>query len=168
MRDRQTDIQTKTNLQLVSLHNIIYMYMYSTSTSKQEYGIHMPLFDSYTVHCKIYLTLYTGTWLDCKRTCFSMYSCVPPPPFPSSAVYVFAITVLKALVEAIAEPIADAIAQIIATIFVVIFGGLVAAIFSALTGRPIRMPTVPTIGSTRRRSVPRKTSTAAVPSELRH
>ena len=120
------------------------------------------------------MTLYTGTWLDCKRTCFSMYcihvSPLPPfpPPFSSSAVYVFAITVLKALVEAIAEPVADAIAQIIATIFVVIFGGLVAAIFSALTGRPIRMPTVPTIGSTRRRSVPRKTSTTAVPSELRH
>ena len=70
--------------------------------------------------------------------------------------------------EAIAEPIAEGIAQVIATIFVVIFGGFVAAIISALTGRPIRMPAVPTV-RTARRNTPRKASNApVVPSEFIH
>ena len=55
-----------------------------------------------------------------------------PKFLPSlSAVYIFAVTVLKAVMEAIAE----AIAHIIATIFTVIIGGFISFIISGLTGR---------------------------------
>ena len=81
--------------------------------------------------------------------------------------YVFAITVLKSVMEAIAESIAEAVVQIIATIFVVLIGGILTAIVSILTGRQIRMPDVPTARGTRR-NVQRKTNGAAVPRELKN
>ena len=64
---------------------------------------------------------------------FVMDYMVHHPKFlPSlSAGYIFAMTVLKAMIEAIAE----AIAHIIATVFTVIIGGFISFIISALTGR---------------------------------
>lgn len=76
--------------------------------------------------------------------------------------YIFAVTVLTAVMEAIAEAIAEGIAHIIATLFTVIIGGFVSAIISALTGRRVPMPQVPT-ARTRNRSAPRKSSSNPVP-----
>ena len=77
------------------------------------------------------------------------------------SVYIFAITVLVAVMEAIAE----GIAQIIAAIFTVLIGGFITAIISALTGRRVQMPQIPTIHS-RNRSAPRKANVSTIPREL--
>ena len=77
-------------------------------------------------------------------------------------VYIFAVTVLTAVMEAIAEVIAEGIAHIIATLFTVIIGGFITAIISAITGRRVPMPEMP---SSVRRNAPRKSSASTVPRE---
>ena len=83
-----------------------------------------------------------------------------------NTVYIFAVTVLMALMEFIAEAIAEGIAHIIATIFTVLIGGFVSALISALTGRRVAMPDVSAVRM-RNRNTPKNSDTATVPRELK-